>query len=115
MQALIPIGLVYNDIIAVAICQLMVFLIDLSQAYLSMLAVITPVAKSCGARPLIFLFSSHNCSIFLTPEFTFYMADLTGFGQGASSVSPSFPPCLKEEYACVLMYAARLRLCGHMC
>lgn len=68
MQALIPIGLVYNDIIAVAICQLMVFLIDLSQAYLSVLAVITPEAKSCGVRLLIFLFSSYNCPIFFTPS-----------------------------------------------
>ena len=41
MHPLIPIGLVYNDIIEVAICQLMVFLIDLSEAYLSVMAVIS--------------------------------------------------------------------------
>lgn len=68
MHPLILIGLVYNDIIVEAICQLMVFLIDLSKAYLSVVAVITPEAKSCGVHSLIFFFSSHNRSIFLTPS-----------------------------------------------
>lgn len=64
MHPVIPIGIAYNDITEVAICQLMVFLIDLFKAYPSVVTVITPEAKSCGAHPLIFLFSSHNCPSF---------------------------------------------------
>lgn len=56
MHPLIPIGLVYNGITLVAISQLMVFLIDLSGAYLSVVAVITLEAKRYGVHPLIFLF-----------------------------------------------------------
>lgn len=55
MHLLIPMGLLYNDIIAAVICQLMVFLIDLSQAYLGVAAVITPEAKSSGVHSLISL------------------------------------------------------------
>lgn len=67
MHTLIPIGIVYNDIIVVAICQLMVFLIDLSEAYLSVVAVITLEAKSCAVHPLIFLFFPFY-PIFLAPS-----------------------------------------------
>lgn len=85
MHILIPMGLEYNDIIVVAICQLMIFLIDLSKAYLSVVAVITPEAKICGVHPLIFFFFF----LFLSKIFL-YMVDLTGFGLATSLLS-SYP------------------------
>lgn len=96
MHPLIPMGLVYNDITAAAICQLMVFLIDLSKPYLSVVAVITPEAKGCGVQLLIFFFCSDNCLIFLIllPEILLCTDDLTGFSLHQSPVSPSFSSCL---------------------
>lgn len=69
MHPLIPIGMAYNYIMVVVICQLMVFLIDLLKAYRSVVAMITPEAKNYGVHPLIFLFFTHNCPIFFTPPF----------------------------------------------
>lgn len=46
MRPLIPIGMAYNYITVVVICQLMVFLIDLSKAYHSVVAMITPEAST---------------------------------------------------------------------
>lgn len=102
MHPMIPIA--YNYIIVVAICQLMVFLIDLSKAYPSMVAVVIPEAKSCGVHPLIFLFFSHNCSIFslLPSDVLLHRVDLKGFGLSTSPVGPSFPPCLMS--VCVGVY-----------
>lgn len=68
MHPLIPTGIAYNSITAVVICQLMVFLIDLSKPYLSVVAVITPEAKDCDVHLLIFFFCSDSWPIFLIPS-----------------------------------------------
>lgn len=47
MLPVIPIGVAYNVIIEVAVCQLMVFLIDFFKSYPSVATVITPEAKGC--------------------------------------------------------------------
>lgn len=113
MHPMIPIS--YNYIIVVAICQLMVFLIDLSKAYPSMVAVIIPEAKSCGVHPLIFLFFSHKCPIFslLPSDVLLHRVDLKGFGLSTSPVGPSFPPCLMS--VCVrILYMQWVYVCACM-
>lgn len=98
-------GVVYNGIIVVAICLLMIFLIDFSRAHLCMVAMITPEAKIGSVSPLTFFSFS-----LLPPEILSYMLDLTGFRLGTHY--SSLLPRLSRQYVHVLMHA--VCLCGHV-
>lgn len=92
VRTLFPVVIVYNHVIVVAICQLMRLLVDLSPAYLRVVAMITPQSWRC---PLL------NCPVFFPSfllEFCSTRFDLMVFGP---SPLPLYLPSLIRETICM--------------